>query len=439
MIHCYLKYTGCIILCLLISACKAQIQEVTYNEKGAITISSPSPAGYISSLSLNETQKKQVINGNTFALRLMQILYSQEKGSNLLLSPLSLQYALAMTTNGAAGLTAEEITKTIGCGNDLQDLNAFMKILLEQLPALDEKVELKVTNAMLVNNDNKVQDNYKDILANGYYAPVEYIYLSDKSLAVSRINDWANRNTNGFIDSLVNESDLPDNLIAMILNALYFKAKWASVEGEDLFVSDLTLSSQPFYCTSGKQISVDYMRTSKYLQYTHGDSYQAIELPYSNGAFAMYVLLPDSKDENGLGEMLCALPDGEWKALTESFAEGPEVHLSLPKFDITEKYRLRDVLRTLGIKKAFASGDADFSQMFEDANDVRIDEILQKSRISVAEWGTEAASATAELMGKNDAPQEHQEVLFTADHPFVFVIAESTSGTILFEGIFCGE
>ncbi len=440
MRHCVILFSCCMALCFLVWNCGTKTENKGSANSTPITISSPEPSGTISAISLSDGQKQQLQNGNAFALRCMQTIYSQGGGENILLSPLSLQYALAMATNGASGATAEEITTALGYQSDLKGLNDFMKILMDQLPALDANVELKVTNAMLASDKNKVQDSFKETLNSGYYAAVEYVNLNDIPSTVSRINDWASRNTNGFINPFITENDLPADLVAIILNALYFKAEWSKSGGIPLFNPDFTTPAQPFYCAGGAQTTADYMRTSRYFDYAKRDGYQAIELPYASGKFAMYILLPDSKDaQNGVGKLLEALSGGEWKALLGSMKIGPEVHLSMPKFDITEQVNLRDILTKLGINKAFNASEAEFDRMIEDVSGIFISNILQKSRISVNEWGTEAAAVTMELMASEGAPVEHEEVFFTADHPFVYIIAEKSSGAILFEGVFGGK
>lgn len=440
MRHCVILFSCCMALCFLVWNCGTKTENKGSANSTPITISSPEPSGTISAISLSDGQKQQLQNGNAFALRCMQTIYSQGGGENILLSPLSLQYALAMATNGASGKTAEEITSTLGYSSDLPGLNAFMKQLMDQLPALDANVELKVTNAMLTSDKYKVQSSFKETLNSGYYAPVEYVNMDDISLTVNRINEWASRNTNGFINPFITENDLPSDLVSVILNALYFKAKWSEYGGMPIFNPDFTNPAQPFYCADGTQTSADYMRTSIYFDYAKRDGYQAIELPYAGRKFAMYVLLPDSKDaKNGVGKLLEALPDGEWKALLESMKTGPEVHLSLPKFDITEQVTLRNTLEKMGINRAFDPAYAEFDRMIEDGSGLYISGILQKSRISVTEWGTEAASVTMVMIGKESEPGEHEEVTFIADHPFVYIIAEKSSGAILFEGVFGGK
>ena len=423
----------------LFMGCSLKQHDKTPEVKGPITIMSPEQTQTLPVLSINEVQKQYISSGSSFAFSCMRAMCSSAECEDMLFSPLSLQYALAMAANGASGSTLHEIVEALGYDGNLHEINAYMNILLEQLPALDDNVEIKVTDALLVNEDVKVLKDFQDIMNKEYYAPVEYVDLDDKAVAVGRINDWASRSTNGFIDPFISAGELGDNLVALILNALYFKAPWAEVGGVQMFFPEATRLSQPFYRADEKPVSVDYMLTSKYLRYAKKDGYQAVELPYSDGKFAMYILLPDSNDEHVLADIIDRLSEGEWNGLIESLSEGPEVHLSLPKFETTGEYRFKEFLQSLGIEKAFVSDEAEFDKILDGGNEaVYISDIIQKSRIKVTEWGTEAASVTVEQMAGALPPEEHDEVFFTADHPFVYTIAERTSGVVLFAGVFAG-
>jgi serpin B len=158
-------------------------------------------------------------------------------------------------------------------------------------------------------------------------------------------------------------------------------------------------------------------------------------LPYANGKFNMYVLLPD---ENNIEGMIEKLQTTSWSDILANLKQDAEVHVKLPKFNIENKYNLNDALNALGVSKAFEPGVAEFDGMFQpkDGYYYWISKVIQKSRIAVSEWGTEAGSVTVvEMDGAADAGPGPKQVYFYADHPFVFIIGEETSGTILFEGV----
>ena len=166
--------------------------------KKPITISSPSPTEQISKVSLTATQAGYVEAGNNMAFRLLAEMYDEE---NLVCSPLSLQYALAMTANGANGETLQEIIDFLGYGEEgIDALNEYSRILLEQLPAVDLDVNLKVTDALLVNDKFPLLPSFKKTVEENYYAAVDNMDFSDPNQIAARINKWAKTNTNGFSD-----------------------------------------------------------------------------------------------------------------------------------------------------------------------------------------------------------------------------------------------
>ena len=405
-----------------------------------ITLTSPQPTQFINSVSLNEAQKDYVDAGNQFAFNCLGKLFAAEPGS-MVFSPLSLQYALAMTVNGASGETAAEITKALGYGTDLKALNEYCNLLLKQLPAVDKDVNLNLSDIMMVQDKFPLLDSFRSTLNDTFYAPVEYFSFANKKYVADRINEWAYRNTNGLIYPLVKESDISDQLVAVIMNALYFKAAWAKLGLEPLFTEEGTLKKQTFYLDGGGKAEVDLMRNSGYLSYAERDDYQIVSLPYASGKYCMYVLLPKVSGKDGLTKLVAKLPSENWKEVTSSMTTETLVHLRMPKFTTDSDFELTQMLRALGIKRAFTSA-AQFDQMFDKPNSsFLISNIIQKAKISVAEWGTEAAAVTIVMVASSAGPpsEKPKEVNFYADHPFVYVIAEQTSGAILFEGTFNGK
>ena len=400
--------------------------------KKPITISSPSPTEQITKVALNEKQAGYVEAGNTMSFRLLKEIY---EGENLIYSPLSLQYAIAMTANGASGETLQEIIDFLGYGKEGVDaLNEYSKILLEQLPAVDLDVNLKVTDALLANDKFPLSPAFKKTVEDCYYAAVDNMDFSDPEQIAARINVWAKRNTNGFINKVLEPSEISPDAVAYIMNALYFKAKWAGSKYSPMFREEGT-RSENFQLGNGKTIKVDMMRNSGHHEYAEMDGYKMLVLPYANGKFNMYILLPD---ENNIAGLIEKLQTTSWNEILANVKRDADVHVKLPKFNIENKYYLNDALNELGMRKAFKSGDAEFDRMFEtkDGYYYWIGKVIQKSRISVSEWGTEAGSVTVvEMDGIADAGPGEKEIHFYADHPFIFIIGEETSQTILFEGI----
>ena len=407
--------------------------------KDPITVSSPAPTEQITKVTLTDTQKGYVRAGNAMAFRFLKQIYN---GENLICSPLSLQYALAMTANGASAETLQEIIDFLGYGSDgIDALNEYSRILLEQLPAVDLKVTLKVTDALLVNDRFPLMPSFKKTVEDYYYAAVDNMDFADPAQVAARINDWASRNTNGFIDKVLDTGDISEDAVAFLMNALYFKAKWEGSEYSPMFREYSTVDEK-FTLADGSKKTVKMMNNMRWHKYADMDGYKVLALPYENGKFNMYILLPDNNDLPGLIEKLQTT---SWNDILSSFKQDAEVYVKLPKFDIENKFTLNETLQALGVKRPFEPGRAQFDRMFapkEVHYDYWIGKVIQKARISVAEWGTEAAAVTvvemdgATSVAPGDIPKR---VNFYADHPFVFAIGESTSGTILFEGTYTGR
>ena len=422
------------IICLAVGITMLLSCSISEAVKDPITIQSPVPTEQITKVTLDETQKGYVDAGNRMAFRFLGEMFDNE---NLVCSPLSLQYALAMTANGASGQTRQEIIDFLGYGEeDINALNEYSKTLLEQLPAVDLDVTLKVTDALLVNDKFPLLPSFKETVENNYYAAVDNMDFSDPEQVAARINEWASRNTDGFIDNILSASEISEDAVAYIMNALYFKAKWAGGEYDPMFESNAT-KPDDFHLSDGSTIKVDMMRNMRWHQYAEMDGYKVLAIPYAGYKYYMYILLPDENDINGL---IGKLKTTSWSDILSKMKSDAEVYIRIPKFEIENKYNLNDALHALGVTRPFQSGMAEFDMMFQPKQPKYyywIEKVIQKARIKVSEKGTEAGAVTiVEMDGVAEAPgDEPKKVYFYADHPFVFVIGEKTSGTILFEGV----
>ena len=393
----------------------------------------PVPELSITKVALSEEQQGYMTAGNQFSLDLMNLLY---KGNNLVVSPLSVQMALGMSLNGADGSTAEEIIGTLGYGTDKEkDINEYCKSLLEQLPSLDKSVKLKIMDAVVVDSGYSLKDSYKNSLRKYYYAPAESYSLRSPE-ALDRINDWAKRNTEGQIDPFLD--NLPDNVAALVLNSVYFKARWQY----SIFEYESS-ENREFLLENGTTTELSFLRTHAELGYADTDDLQILELPYADGAFSMYILLPMDPSAGSCQKLLASLTEKSLKALTRSVAK-QYVSVFLPEFDVTTSLGFKETLQAMGINKAFDADEADFSRMHNKTHqtgNLYIHDVLQKTRIKVTKRGTEAASATAiEYGDPTDAMFDDTGALIVdANHPFIFCIAEKNTGVILFEGVFAAR
>ena len=420
---------------ILMISCQNIKSEKIDDSESSFDVFSPTPTEEISRVSLSEKQTEYVNTSNDMAFKLINKLYNED---NLVCSPLSLQYAMAMTANGASGETLEEITSFLGFeANEMNELNKFYKILLEQLPAVDLDITLKAVDALLVNDKFPLLPSYKNLVEDNYYAAVENMDFSNPSDVVTRLNEWAGLNTNGVINNIINPEELSDYAAAYILNALYFKAEWEGSVDNPMFIESNTESAD-FQLSNGTAISAEMMKSVRYYQYAEMDGYKVLVLPYAQGKYNMYVLLPDENNINGLIEKI---QQTTWSEILANLKQDAEVHVQLPKFEIENKFNLAETLISLGVEKVFQKEDAELDNIFDIklAHDpkVWIEKIIQQTKISVDERGTEAASVSIEEIGATSpGPGEDPKIIyFHADHPFMFVIGEKTSGTILFEGV----
>jgi serpin B len=208
-----------------------------------------------------------------------------------------------------------------------------------------------------------------------------------------------------------------------LINAIYFKGDWAQQ-----FDRKNTFESK-FQAGNGSTDKIMMMNRKGKVQYGQGDNYQVVRLPYGNGKVAMYCVLP-TKDM-AIDEFITTLDADRWQAIKESIAERDEVVLQLPRFKLEYGIKnLNQSLTTLGMGEAFTE-NADFSGI---RNDVCISKVLHKAIIEVNEEGSEAAAATAVEMTVTGMPEP---LAFIADRPFLFLIVDEETGTILFMGKYC--
>ena len=419
-------------LALAAAACTDKPAVVELDD--AFAIEQPTPERALTRMTLDERQKGYVQEGNKMSFKILQQISKENKGS-FVCSPLSLQMALAMTANGAEGETQQEMLDVLGYGHEgMGALNAYAHVLLDQLPALDLDVTLKMADALLATDRYTLKESFRKVLREYYYAPATSMSFDDKSKVLAQVNEWARRNTEGLIDPML--EDVDPNAAAFLMNALYFKAKWEGGDLNPMFNSDFT-REDAFYKAGGSTVTVPFMSTSCYLRYVDKGNYEVVALPYASGKFFFYILLPKAKD--GLDALVEALPEISWNKLISNMEKNTEVHLRMPKFEVSGDFLLNGALKALGMRRAFDDRDAQFDGMFDGSTPgFYISRVLQKAKMTVAEWGTEAGAVTVvEMAEKSSLPGK--EINFVANHPFVFVIGEQESGTILFEGVYQGN
>lgn len=370
-------------------------------------------------INLTRDQISLVESENTFAFDIFnQVLKSAATGANIIISPLSVSYALSMTVNGANGTTRDSIIKALRLNGITPDaLNNSYKDLTKALLAVDKRVLMSIANSVWIREDFNVKPGFTDILKNYYDAESGSFVINDPS-APDKINAWIAGKTNGLINNMIDR--IEDNTVMLLINAIYFKGKWKSQ-----FDKTKTIE-MPFYKAGGSSTDVPMMKQKTKFKVYEGSGFILAEFPYGQGNFVMDVILPGNQDgSNILPLNISDVSFNSWV----SQMQNKEVDLSFPRFKFGFKQQLKDILSGMGMGIAFREG-ADFTNISEHYN-LLINDVTHQAFIETNEEGTEAAAATVITIGVTSITQTLELKL---DHPFIYVIRETTSNSILFMG-----
>ncbi len=374
-------------------------------------------------LTLSDAERTAVGNTNEFALNLFR---TQAGMDSKVVSPVSVAYLMGLLANGANGSTQAEIMKALNMnGTSLAALNETYKALITTAPRLDSQTKVNIANCVAVNKQVTLNDNYKNTMLNLYNADVESMdFASPKAL--SKINGWCSKQTNGMIPKIVDQLDA--SATAVLMNAVYFNGTWA----DKFDKADTKTENFRGYTRDIKKVPM--MHQERKFSYTDNNDFAAVTLPYGNGSYTMTVILPaEGKSTTDIINSLNA------KTLEKTWSDMSEcvVDLKLPRFTTTTVTQLNKPIAALGATSMFQSGKADFSNM-TDAS-MFVSTMLQKAKIEVSEEGTKAAAVTAAIMTMSVLqPEEPRHVTFHANRPFIYLITERSSNAIFFIGQYTG-
>ena len=406
------------VVLLGVAACVQPVAgEVVQSEKQRLT-----------SPDVNETDVVTLVSGNSaFAFDLYQIL--GEEDGNLFYSPYSISMALAMTYAGASGETEQQMADTLHFVLPPDSLHPAFNSLDIELSQRGEGAEgkdgegfrLNIVNAIWGQEDYQFLTTFLDLLAENYGAGLRLLdFVNTPEESRITINNWVSDQTEGRIEDLIPQGVI-DALTRLVLsNAIYFNAAWQYPFDEDITEDGV------FYLLDGGEVIVPMMSQTESFGYAEGDGYEAIELLYDGGELSMVILLPQA----GHFEAFEGLLDAQQVDEIIGRLEPRQVALTMPKFEFESGFSLKEILATMGMPVAF-SADADFSGMTGN-HDLFIADVIHKAFVSVDEAGTEAAAATAVVMALTAAPEVPVEV--TVDRPFIFLIRDIETDTILFVG-----
>ncbi|MBQ7179826.1 MAG: serpin family protein [Bacteroidaceae bacterium] len=370
-------------------------------------------------IELSPDEQKLVQSNNDFAFRLFRRMRGQESS---LISPLSITYALGMLNNGAAGQTQQEINNTLGFGQaGAEGINAFCRKMLAEAGTLDPQTEALIANTIFVNEGlgYRLQDGFCDAAYTYYGAQPQNRDFGDGQ-TMDVINRWASDHTKGLIPEVLDVKTFNPTAISYLLNALYFKGMWSTP-----FDAERTVE-EPF----GDGPAVPMMHNYSSFEYAETDLYQAVNLPYGNGAYQMTVYLP--REDKTVGDVLESLDGSNWQLSQHEWAHMSDVDLKLPRFETENRVDLVKVMSDLGMPLAFTPV-ADFPNFCNVPS--YIGKMFQVAKLKLDEQGTEAAAVTVIQMEPTSIPSFHT---FHANRPFLYVISETSTGAIFFIGQYTG-
>ncbi len=370
-----------------------------------------------------------VQGNNSFALD----LYAQLRrgDGNRFVSPFSISSALAMTYAGARGDTAREMAKALHFTLPPDQLHPSFNRLITEIhghntPASAQQpaIQLFTANALWAQRGEPILGDYQQQIETDYQGgifPVDFRLATET--ARQTINDWVEKQTKGKIEQLLKPGRLRASTVLVLTNAIYFKGLW-----ESQFLKQHTVSDT-FRLSARESLRVDMMNQTGRFRCLDEGTFQALELPYRGRAISMVILLPKAVD--GLAQLEAACSEPRLEAWLAKLASR-RVRISLPRFRLTEELELKSALSALGMPLAFDGGAADFSGI-TGRRDMAISAVVHKAFVDVDETGTEAAAATAVVMEKKGGAAA-RTMVFRADHPFLFLIRDNLSGSILFLG-----
>jgi serpin B len=403
---------------------------------GVVACSQPATAGElksnkprISSPAVSQTDEAAlVIGNNAFAFDLYKFLRAGD--GNLFYSPYSLSEALAMTYGGARANTEKEMAAALEFQLPQDTLHPAFDTLDLALASRGQGTKgkdqqpfrLHVVNAIWGQSGFDFLPSYLDLLAQNYGAGLRILDFQ-KSPEPSRvmINDWVAQQTEQKIKDLIPKGSITDMTRLVLTNAIYFNAAWKNQFDKN--------STKPgdFTLNNGNKVSAPMMQEQASFNYTSGDGYQAVDLPYDGNELSMVILLPD---QGKFDSFEAALTGQSVSGIIQGM-KSRTVALTMPKFTTEQSFGLRSALTSLGMKDAFTPDVADFSGM-DGKKDLYIQDVVHKAFIAVDEAGTEAAAASGVIVGTTSVPVDI--VKLDLNRPFIYFIRDIQTSAILFVG-----
>ena len=367
----------------------------------------------------NIKSARVIETNNNFGLELLNVVFEAETKPNIMISPASVGIALGMTYNGAESTTMDAFGEVLNYnGLTREEVNEITRELISVLLTNTKGNLLEIANSIWYNKGFPVKQEFMDLNSNYYKAQVRELDFS-KASALNTINDWVSSNTHEKIDEIIDHID-PSTMMILI-NAIYFNCLWeVQFDPKDTY-------DAPFYRENGTKFAeVDMMKLEDNFKVAYSDNFRAVELPYKNKKFSMFLFLPD--EGTPVNQLAAELDGPTWNNWLDKFHEINNYNIELPRFEFEFDRSLKEDLKSMGLEIAFTD-EADFSGISD--IDLLISDVIHKTYIKVNEEGTEAAAVTAVTM---DLTSAGPGSVLRFDRPFLFAITENSSKSILFMG-----
>lgn len=364
---------------------------------------------------LTPLEKQVVAADNTFGFKLFNEVNKNELKKNVFISPFSVSFALGMALNGADGSTRDAMKSAMGVsGMSDEDINVSFRSLSAYITGLDPKVEISIANSLWYDNDFRVEQRFVDALRTYFDAETAALDFASPD-ALTTINGWVNRKTNGKIPTLLEEIGADE--VLFLVNALYFKGAW-----KFQFNPNNTRDDQ-FTTASNVNVPCKMMWQKGTFPFTQNSRYAAADLPYANGNYVMTFVVPYS---DPIDQFVDTFTEAEYDSLKANLKE-TQIDVYIPRFTLEYSAILNAPLSTLGMGIAFTEY-ADFSRISKELA-LRITRVIHKTFVEVNEEGTTAAAVTGVGVGVVSVPPS-----LRADRPFLILLRDTNSGAILFMG-----
>ena len=369
-----------------------------------------------SRIALTPAENKAVQATNTFGFTLFKQIVAEKPDSNIFFSPFSISMALSMALNGANGQTFETMRTVLGFDGLSQDsINFIFDNLYRQLQQLDPGITFHIANSIWYDHTFKVAKHFLNVTQHYFHAQIQSLNFADPS-AVWQINHWVDQKTDHKITKILDR--IARDEVLFLINALYFKGLW------HYEFNPKATENAPFYSEPGKQITCKMMQGTMPFRAAFKPEYTAAQLTYGNDMFRMALIMPQN-----LNTFLESFTKDRWLFLLNECKPDSGL-LNLPKFKFSFGLNLNHILKAMGMGLAFDPSQADFSRLTP-TRGIYISRVDHKAFINVYESGTEAAAVTSVGFGRTSVPQP--KIVF--NRPFIFVIYEESSGSILFMGL----